>query len=160
MLEVNEKKDNKDLAVKRSAEALLKGAKMLGYACPVCHNPLYEYPSKQVRCVVCDKEVKIVSSEEEAKKIETLYNEALKDKEENKSFEEQDLMRRKEKDTREKKKGKESKPSKEIEQAIQNIEKKILELTEKIQVTMDYEEILKATLVIKKLVKTLKELRD
>lgn len=34
------------------AQYLLKGGKMLAEACPLCHNPLFEYNGKR-QCVIC-----------------------------------------------------------------------------------------------------------
>lgn len=52
-------------AVKRLADALRSGAKMLPEACPVCGNPLFDVKG-EMRCVACDKPVVVVKDEAES----------------------------------------------------------------------------------------------
>ncbi len=42
--------------IKRAAELLAKGAKMLAYYCPECKMPLFEYRDKII-CPACEREV-------------------------------------------------------------------------------------------------------
>ncbi|MEM2931781.1 MAG: Sjogren's syndrome/scleroderma autoantigen 1 family protein [Nitrososphaerota archaeon] len=51
--------------VKRLADALRSGAKMLPEACPVCGNPLFDVKG-EMRCVACDKPVVVVKDEAES----------------------------------------------------------------------------------------------
>ena len=51
--------------VKRLADALRSGAKMLPEACPVCGNPLFDVKG-DIRCVACDKPVVMVKDESES----------------------------------------------------------------------------------------------
>lgn len=51
--------------VKRLADALRSGAKMLPEACPVCGNPLFDIKG-DIRCVACDKPVVMVKDESES----------------------------------------------------------------------------------------------
>ncbi len=50
--------------MRRMADALRSGAKMLADVCPVCNSPLFEIKG-QIWCLKCDKRVIRVSSEEE-----------------------------------------------------------------------------------------------
>ena len=50
--------------MKRMADALRSGAKMLADVCPVCSSPLFEIKG-QIWCLKCNKRVIRVSSEEE-----------------------------------------------------------------------------------------------
>jgi uncharacterized Zn finger protein (UPF0148 family) len=42
---------------KRAAELLLKGAKMLNIACPVCNDPIYELTDGKLFCSTCQKNI-------------------------------------------------------------------------------------------------------
>ena len=54
-------------AVKRMADALRSGAKMLPEVCPVCSSPLFEIKG-EMRCITCDKPVVLVKDERESGK--------------------------------------------------------------------------------------------
>jgi uncharacterized Zn finger protein (UPF0148 family) len=51
--------------VKRMADALRSGAKMLSEVCPVCGNPLFDVKG-ETRCIACDKPVVFVKDESES----------------------------------------------------------------------------------------------
>lgn len=42
---------------KRAAELLLKGAKMLNIACPICNDPIYELKEGDLFCSTCQKNI-------------------------------------------------------------------------------------------------------
>ena len=42
---------------KRAAELLLKGAKMLNIACPICNDPIYELKDGELFCSTCQKNI-------------------------------------------------------------------------------------------------------
>lgn len=50
--------------IKKMADALRRGAKMLTEVCPVCNSPLFDVKG-EMRCVVCDKPVVVVRDEED-----------------------------------------------------------------------------------------------
>jgi len=52
-------------AIKRMADALRSGAKMLSEVCPVCNSPLFEIKG-EMRCIACDKPVILVKDESES----------------------------------------------------------------------------------------------
>lgn len=56
--------------MRRMADALRSGAKMLADQCPVCSNPLFEIKG-QIWCLKCNKKVVKVSSEEEVEEALT-----------------------------------------------------------------------------------------
>ena len=56
--------------MRRMADALRSGAKMLADQCPVCGNPLFEIKG-QIWCLKCNKRVVRVSSEEEVEEALT-----------------------------------------------------------------------------------------
>ena len=56
--------------MRRMADALRSGAKMLADQCPVCGNPLFEIKG-QIWCLKCNKRVVKVSSEEEVEEALT-----------------------------------------------------------------------------------------
>jgi len=56
--------------MRRMADALRSGAKMLADQCPVCDNPLFEIKG-QIWCLKCNKRVVRVSSEEEVEEALT-----------------------------------------------------------------------------------------
>ncbi len=58
-------KENK---IKKAAELLLKGSKMLNIACPVCDNPIYEMKDHTMYCVNCEKNVVKENNLEETQK--------------------------------------------------------------------------------------------
>lgn len=51
--------------IKKMADALRSGAKMLSEICPVCKSPLFEIKG-EIRCIKCDKRVIKVKDESEA----------------------------------------------------------------------------------------------
>ncbi|MCL5788608.1 MAG: hypothetical protein M1357_02245 [Candidatus Marsarchaeota archaeon] len=51
---------------KKIASALMEGGKLLAEACPVCASPLVQRKTGEVFCLSCEKQVVIVSSDEEA----------------------------------------------------------------------------------------------
>jgi len=51
--------------VKRMADALRSGAKMLSEVCPICGNPLFDVKG-EMRCIACDKPVVFVKDESES----------------------------------------------------------------------------------------------
>ncbi|MEM1655481.1 MAG: Sjogren's syndrome/scleroderma autoantigen 1 family protein [Nitrososphaerota archaeon] len=65
--------------MRRMADALRSGAKMLADQCPVCNSPLFEIKG-QIWCLKCNKRVIRVSSEEEVEEAFTgiTLNELLK----------------------------------------------------------------------------------
>lgn len=48
----------KDENIKKAAEMLLQGAKMLNLSCPECNNPIYELKDASLICIECDRPVK------------------------------------------------------------------------------------------------------
>lgn len=56
--------------MRRMADALRSGAKMLADVCPVCNSPLFEIKS-QIWCLKCNKRVIRVSSDEEVEEAFT-----------------------------------------------------------------------------------------
>ena len=52
-----------DDVTKRAAQLLLKGAKMLQIACPICHQPIYQLQDSTMLCVQCDRNVEFATSE-------------------------------------------------------------------------------------------------
>jgi len=50
--------------LKRMADLLRSGARMLPQFCPVCGSPLFEMPSGEVWCANCEKKVVIVKEGE------------------------------------------------------------------------------------------------
>ena len=56
--------------MRRMADALRSGAKMLAEQCPVCNNPLFEIKG-QIWCLKCNRRVIKVSSEEEVEEALT-----------------------------------------------------------------------------------------
>lgn len=51
--------------IKKMADALRAGAKMLPDICPICKSPLFEIKG-EIRCIKCDKKVIKVKDESEA----------------------------------------------------------------------------------------------
>jgi UPF0148 protein len=51
--------------IKKMADALRAGAKMLSEICPICKSPLFEIKG-EIRCIKCDKKVIKVKDESEA----------------------------------------------------------------------------------------------
>jgi len=51
--------------VKRMADALRSGAKMLSETCPICGNPLFDVKG-EMRCIACDKPVVVIKDETES----------------------------------------------------------------------------------------------
>ena len=47
----------KDDPIKKAADLLLKGERMLEISCPVCNDPIYQLKDKSMFCVTCDKKV-------------------------------------------------------------------------------------------------------
>ena len=56
--------------MRRMADALRSGAKMLSEQCPVCNNPLFEIKG-QIWCLKCNRRVIKVTSEEEVEEALT-----------------------------------------------------------------------------------------
>lgn len=50
--------------MKRMAELLKNGARMLDKTCPQCDSPLFQLKSGEIRCAKCDKRVIIVGEHE------------------------------------------------------------------------------------------------
>jgi UPF0148 protein len=65
--------------MRRMADALRSGAKMLADVCPICSSPLFEIKG-QIWCLKCNKRVIRVSSEEEIEEAFTgiTLNELMK----------------------------------------------------------------------------------
>lgn len=59
--------------MKRMADALRKGAKMLSETCPLCGSPIFEMKG-ELWCLRCDKRVIKVKSDEEAGAALTAYS--------------------------------------------------------------------------------------
>lgn len=57
--------ERREDAIKRMADALRSGAKMLSEVCPVCNSPLFDVKG-ELRCVTCDKPVVLVRDESES----------------------------------------------------------------------------------------------
>jgi len=56
------KPESRETAIKKMAEALFKGAKLLSETCPKCGSPLMEIEGKKI-CYVCMEEEKPVETE-------------------------------------------------------------------------------------------------
>jgi len=54
-----------DDVIRRMADALRSGAKMLPEVCPVCGSPLFDVKG-ELRCIACDKPVVVVKDETES----------------------------------------------------------------------------------------------
>lgn len=52
-------------SIRKMADALRTGAKMLSDICPICKSPLFEIKG-EIRCIRCDKKVIKVKDESEA----------------------------------------------------------------------------------------------
>ncbi|MCD6264064.1 hypothetical protein J7L60_06635 [Candidatus Bathyarchaeota archaeon] len=50
--------------MRKMANLLKSGARMLNRACPVCGTPLFQLPSGEIWCISCDKRVVIVKEGE------------------------------------------------------------------------------------------------
>ncbi len=61
-------KERSEEHVKSGAELLLKGAEMLNKACPQCRSPLYKYQDRII-CPSCKKNYKFVETSEELEQI-------------------------------------------------------------------------------------------
>jgi len=56
--------EDSEKKLKRMADLLRSGARMLPQFCPVCGSPLFEMPSGEIWCATCEKKVVIVKEGE------------------------------------------------------------------------------------------------
>jgi UPF0148 protein len=55
-------------------DLLRRGASMLGKSCPICGTPLFQLKTGEIICPSCNREVRIVSREEEVEQVTTETN--------------------------------------------------------------------------------------
>ncbi|MCY3411406.1 MAG: hypothetical protein INQ03_07210 [Candidatus Heimdallarchaeota archaeon] len=60
-----------DEQVKKAAELLIKGAKMLNFSCPQCNNPIFQQKDDRMICISCNQHV----IREDEVEIEPLHQE-------------------------------------------------------------------------------------
>jgi UPF0148 protein len=58
-----------DISMKKMAELLRKGARMLGDSCPECNTPLFQLKSEEIICPVCQKPVKYLSHSHDLEEV-------------------------------------------------------------------------------------------
>jgi UPF0148 protein len=80
MVEQVDEDKEKAKRMRRMAELLKSGAKMLDLTCPQCGTPLFQLPSGEIYCANCDKRVIVLrEGEREGAVVKPLLWEELED---------------------------------------------------------------------------------
>lgn len=139
-------KERSDEHVKAGADLLLKGAEMLNKACPQCRSPLYKY-KERIICPSCKKNYKFVETSEELEQIK------MAQKHQQSNLNPNDIQ-----SSRETSRNHAIISSASFEQTAKILQKKIQQINDKLETSVDPNEIKELSEALNSLIKTLKQL--